>query len=224
MKAFRILSMALVVLVVFMALGLSPQSSSARGGSPTPTPTPIPPSGPPAPAPLSPANGASVTVPFIISWAAVNDPSGIVAYNWQASPTTTFSNIVEQTTNGQTQDTVSGLPNGTYFWRVQAVNGNFVQGAWSTPQSFTVTGANAGEPGSPTLNPAHNATAFHPMEVIHFDWSAVPGAETYILDASNDPSFPIITRVHIEVSPTPVTPCKWVTVCRKAPGMCASRL
>src|SRR5947209_4430438 len=40
---------------------------------------------PPAPAPLTPAAGASVLVPFTISWAAVSDPSGIVAYNWQVS-------------------------------------------------------------------------------------------------------------------------------------------
>jgi hypothetical protein len=141
-------------------------------------------------------------VPFTISWSAVSDPSGIVAYNWQVSSSSSFASVVEQnSTNGQLQDTVSGLPNGTYFWRVQAVNGNFVQGAWSGAQSFTVTGANAGEPGSPTLNPAHGATAFHPMEVIYFDWSAVPGAATYILDASTDPTFPIATRVHFDNIP-----------------------
>ncbi len=137
-----------------------------------------------------------------ISWSAVTDPSGIVAYNWQVSPSSTFSPVIEQSsTNGQTQDTVSGLANGTYFWRVQAVNGNFVQGAWSAAQSFSVTGANSGELGSPTLNPPHNATAFHPMEVIYFDWSAVPGATTYIFDASTDPSFPIATELHINNIP-----------------------
>jgi hypothetical protein len=141
-------------------------------------------------------------VPFTISWAAVSDPSGIVAYNWQVSSSSTFSSVVEQnSTNGQLQDIVSGLPNGTYFWRIQAVNGNFVQGAWSGARSFTVTGANSGEPGSTTLNAPHGATAFHPMEVIYFDWSAVPGAATYIMDASNDPSFPIATRVHIDNIP-----------------------
>src|SRR5215217_4886026 len=37
---------------------------------------------PPAPTPLSPADGASVLVPFTIAWSAVSDPTGIVAYNW----------------------------------------------------------------------------------------------------------------------------------------------
>src|SRR5207244_3927943 len=103
---------------------------------------------PPAPTPLAPADGASVQVPFTISWSAVSDPSGIVAYNWQVSPSSSFTTVILQnSTSGQTQDTVSGLATGTYFWRVQAVNGAFVQGTWSLPRSFTVTGAAAGAPG-----------------------------------------------------------------------------
>jgi hypothetical protein len=35
--------------------------------------------------------------------------------------------------------TVSGIPNGTYFWRVQAINGT-VASPWSATRSFTVTG------------------------------------------------------------------------------------
>src|SRR2546426_44421 len=102
---------------------------------------------PPAPTPLAPAFGANVLVPFTISWSAVSDPSGIVAYNWQVSSSSTFTPVILQnSTNGATQDIVSGLANGTYFWRVQAVNGAFVQGAWSPAQSFIVTGAGAGAP------------------------------------------------------------------------------
>jgi hypothetical protein len=206
MRPFRIITVFLVFALVLLVVGLSSQPASARKGNrtptPTPTPTPVGPSGPSAPAPLAPPNGASVTVPFTISWSAVSDPSGIIAYNWQVSPSSNFSPVVAlDSTSGQTQDTVSGLPNGTYFWRVQAVNSNFVQGAWSSARSFTVTGANPGAPGSPTLNPPHGATAFHPMEVIYFDWSAAPGAATYNFDASNDPNFPVATRVHFDNIP-----------------------
>src|ERR1051325_10147238 len=85
---------------------------------------------PPAPAPLSPANGADVIEPFSIVWSAVNDPSGIVAYNWQVSTSPTFVPVIRQdSVNGQTtQDTISGLTFGTYYWRVQAANGAFEQG------------------------------------------------------------------------------------------------
>jgi hypothetical protein len=110
-----------LLLALVVALPLHVSASGKR--TPTPTSTV---SEPPAPSPLAPANGAQVTVPFTISWSAVSDPRGIVAYNWQVSPSSTFSPVIElNSTSGQTQDTVSGLANGTYFWRVQAVNGNF---------------------------------------------------------------------------------------------------
>jgi hypothetical protein len=155
---------------------------------------------PPAPTGLSPANGASVTVPFTISWNAVSDPSGIAAYNWEVSNSSTMSPVILlNSTNGTTtQDTVSGLANGTYFWHVQAISGAFFQSAWSATQSFTVTGANANSPGVATLNPPQGATQFHPMETIQWTWSAVPGASTYIFDASNDPNFPVATKVHFD--------------------------
>jgi hypothetical protein len=157
---------------------------------------------PPAPGGLTPTDGAQVTVPFTISWSPVTDPSGIIAYNWQVSPSSTFVPVIEQnSTNGATQSTVSGLVNGTYFWQVQAVNGAFVQGAWSAPQTFTVTGANAGAPGSPTLNPPNGGTQFHPMETISFTWNVVAGASSYMFDASNDPNFPVATRVHFDNIP-----------------------
>src|SRR6476646_9918975 len=89
---------------------------------------------PPAPSLDSPSDGAVITEPSTISWTAVTDTSGIIGYNWQVSSSSGFTSLLLQSsTNGATQDTVSGLADGTYFWRVQAVNGNLVQGAWSQP-------------------------------------------------------------------------------------------
>lgn len=98
-----------------------------------------PPTAPGAPALVAPANGASVVTPFQISWAA---PIGTVtAYNWAVSTTSSFSSTaaVGSTAGDVTQATVSNIANGTYFWRVQAVNGTAV-GAWSEVRSFTITG------------------------------------------------------------------------------------
>src|SRR5712671_91075 len=157
---------------------------------------------PPAPAPIAPTNGAGLLEPFTISWSAVSDPSAIIAYHWQVSPSSSFAPVVLQnSTMGPLQDTVSGLANGTYFWRVQAVNSAFVQGAWSQPRSFTVTGTGPGAPGSPTLSPTKAYSTFHPMEVMTFNWSAVPGAATYFLEAAKDPNFPVLTRFQFDNIP-----------------------
>lgn len=147
---------------------------------------------PPAPNPLSPATGASVTEPLTISWSAVTDPSGIIAYNWEVSASSNFSTILtNNSTMGATQDTVSGLANGTYFWRVQSVNGNFVQSSWSGASSFTITGS-SGLP-APTLGPTKGYSTFHPLEVMTFNWNSVAGAASYALQYSTDSSFPNTT-------------------------------
>ena len=149
---------------------------------------------PSAPAPLTPADKATILAPLTLSWSAVSDPAGIVAYNWQVSSSVNFSPVLFQnSTSGQTQDTVGGLANGTYFWRVQAVNGSLVQGTWSAAQSFTVNGVASGATGSPTLGPTKGYNTFHPLEVISFNWSAVPGAAHYVLQFSADPAFPALT-------------------------------
>jgi hypothetical protein len=147
------------------------------------------------PMPLAPAAGANLTSPLTISWSAVTDPSGILGYNWQVSTSSTFPTVaLQNSTNlGITQDTVSGLPNGTYFWRVQAVSGAFVKGAWSGARSFNITGAGAGQPGAPTMSPTKAYSTFHPLEVVTFNWSPVAGAAGYVLQFSKDPSFPVTT-------------------------------
>lgn len=160
----------------------------------TPSSSPPPPSGLPAPTQTSPAEAASVTVPFTIAWLPVSDPSGIAGYNWQVSASSAFATssliLADSTAGTTTNDIVSGLPNGTYFWRVQAVSNTTGQGAWSTARSFTVTGTNAGQPGAPTMNPPEGGkTTFHPWEAIRFTWSAVPGAESYIAEYSTSSTF-----------------------------------
>jgi hypothetical protein len=147
------------------------------------------------PNPLTPASGTNLTSPLTISWSAVTDSSGILGYNWQVSTSSTFPTIaLQNSTNvGITQDTVSGLPNGTYFWRVQAVSGAFVKSAWSAARSFNITGAGAGQPGAPAMSPTKAYSTFHPFEVMTFNWSPVAGAASYVLQFSKDPSFPVTT-------------------------------
>ncbi len=164
---------------------------------------------PSAPALLSPSNGANVQVPFTISWSQVLDPSAQNGgYNWEVSSSSNFSALVahDSTFPSVTQATVSGLANGTYFWRVDGVNTGLETSPWSATRSFTVTGAGQGQLAAPTLNPPHGGTTqFHPMEAIRFSWSAVPGAATYTTEFSTDPSFPVTSPNYYSVSNIPGT-------------------
>ena len=151
---------------------------------------------PPAPTPLGPVNGANVTVPATMSWSAVTDPNGaaIIGYNWKVSPSPSMTPLVfADSTNGTTtQDTLSGLVPGSYFWQVQAAT-VVEQSAWSSAQSFNVMGVGPGAPGTPVLGPTRGYSTFHPYESVHFSWSAVAGAPTYRLEVSNDSNFPLGT-------------------------------
>src|SRR5947209_12889879 len=103
---------------------------------------------PAAPTLVGPASGASVTEPFTLSWSAV--AGTVAAYNWEVSTTSSFSAVVANgSTTTATQGTVSGLPNGTYYWHADAYDGS-VTGPWSVARTFTITGANANAPSPPT--------------------------------------------------------------------------
>ena len=147
---------------------------------------------PAAPTQIAPANGAQVQVPFTLSWSQVLDPTAVNGgYNWEISTNSTFSMPVarDSTRSSEPEDTVSGLANGTYFWRVQAVNATVEVGPWSATRSFEVTGAGQDSPGSATLNQPQGGTEFHPWEKITWTWSAVPGAVSYTAEWSQDSRF-----------------------------------
>jgi hypothetical protein len=166
--------------------------------SPTPTPTPA---GPPAPVLVSPANGASLVQPITLDWNPVSAPGGpIGSYTWQVGTTSGFTTVIasgftnmdsDPSVPTPTADKVSGLPNGTYFWRVKATqlgpNGG-VDSPWSTVQSFTVTGPGAA-PGAPTFITPTTGASFHVRESFTIRWSAVQGALYYLLEADDDPAF-----------------------------------
>jgi hypothetical protein len=167
-------------------------TSIIRGGAQT---------APPAPMLVQPANGASLVQPMTLAWSAVVDPDGPIAnYTWQVGTTSTFSTIIASgftdVRNGDpipTQARLSGLPNGTYFWRVrttQTVGGavGFIDSAWSASRSFTITGLGAA-PGAPSFTGPGNGSRFHPYETFKITWTPVTSAQYYVLEADDEPSF-----------------------------------
>jgi hypothetical protein len=188
----------------FISLSGGTEYALARNGQPNPTPTPPPSSSaPPAPVLAAPANGVSLVQPITLDWNAVSDPDGpIGSYTWQIATTSAFTTIIasgftnmdsDPSVPTRTADKVSGLPNGTYFWRVKAsqlVGGatGSVDSPWSPVRSFTVTGLGPA-PATPSfITPANNAQ-FHVRESFNIQWSAVPNAQNYILEADDEPTF-----------------------------------
>ncbi len=178
-----------------MALAAHPVAAK-----PTPTPSPTP-AGPPPPVLTVPAAGASLVQPIALGWNAVSNPNGpIGSYTWQVGTSATFTNITasgftdmdsDPSIPTPTTDKVSGLPNGTYFWRVKATqltqNGG-VDSAWSAVRSFTVTGIGPAPAAPAFLTPANNAQ-FHLIESYKISWTAVTNAQYYVLEADDEPTF-----------------------------------
>src|SRR5437867_94797 len=156
---------------------------------------------PPAPSLISPAAGASLVQPITLAWSSVVDPDGpIGSYTWQVSTTSTFASIIaagatnqpDATIPAPTRDKLSGLPNGTYFWRVKAtaIVGGVVfalDSAWSVG-SFTIAGLGAA-PGPPSFTSPSSPAQFHVREFFLINWTNVPGAHHYLLEADDEPTF-----------------------------------
>jgi hypothetical protein len=187
-----------VIATAVLFVLIDPTFASGRGPRPSPTSTP---SGPPPPALASPANGASLVQPITLDWDPVSASGGpIGSYTWQVGTTSGFTTVIasgftnmesDPSIPTRTADKVSGLPNGTYFWRVKCTqlgpNGG-VDSPWSTVRSFTVTGLGPA-PATPSfITPANNAQ-FHVHESFNIQWSSVVNAQSYILEADDEPTF-----------------------------------
>ncbi len=151
--------------------------------------------------------------PIALSWNATASANGpIGSYTWQVSATSSFAAIIatgftnmdsDPSVPTPTTDKVSGLPNGTYFWRVSSIQLTANGGAnspWSAARSFTVTGPGPA-PAAPTFLTPVNNSQFHLVERFKISWSAVPGAQYYILEADDESTF----SYPLTLSQSPIT-------------------
>lgn len=102
---------------------------------------------PPTPKPVSPEPGSKLG--FIgntvvnFSWSAVEDPSG-VSYTLEISNSPEFSGAMLRKDNlSQVQYTLTeseALPDGSYYWRVRAVDGAGNEGGWTSGQMIKLGG------------------------------------------------------------------------------------
>jgi hypothetical protein len=139
-----------------------------------------------APRQLSPANRASVQEIPSFAWKAV---SRAAQYEFQLSADPAFRSIVGGAGRGSffTRNTFASVneavADGSYYWRVRAIDKNNRAGRWSPVRSvekrWTAT---------PTLlGPADGTQVSYPRTPLVLRWEPVPGAFKYLVTIATDP-------------------------------------
>jgi hypothetical protein len=159
----------------------------------TPTSSP-PPAVPGPPSPVGPPPGAPVTEPVALSWQPPAGTRGL-HFQWQVSTDPNFGTLVLTATTAAnvTSARLSGLADGTYYWRVQSVSFPpspyfALFGNWTPTRSLKITGQAPGTPGTPTVT-SPDGTEFHPEESFPLTWSAAQGAAGYRLQMASSRTF-----------------------------------
>jgi hypothetical protein len=135
-----------------------------------------------APTPLTPPNSTAVSVTdAVLSWTPVH---GADHYELQINTAVDFSGAMVVSTN--VESTRYGKPatlnNGSYHWRVRAVDNDGHVGTWSDIWSFT-----RGWPSVPTLlHPLDDELEANPLR---FEWTPVDHASHYELQVGYDEAF-----------------------------------
>ena len=154
--------------------------------------------GPPAPELKAPSTGSTFTAHVLgltLDWNDVADPSEIRAYHIQTSPNAAFRNDFDSQLRGWRESWMptsidvqdfSVSRTGTFYWRVQALDGANNLGPWSSVRSFTVESPTP--PAAPTLVSPPNAGRFGPGTVI-FDWNPAARGKFYEIQVDTSSSF-----------------------------------
>ena len=134
----------------------------------------------------TPANGGTVADPPLLSWGAV---AGIAKFDVELSQSGIWSDgntrqarmFGQGGVPGSMADGDKRLPDGTWNWRVRAVDGGNAGQTWSSVGSFSLT-----SPRPVQKAPSNGASVvYSPL----LTWSPVPGAGAYDVEVSRDPSF-----------------------------------
>jgi len=136
------------------------------------------------PALISPADGATVTVPTF-RWAPAE---GAATYRVEVSTDPSFNYVPESyETDNTTLTPEDVLAPDTYHWRVRAVDADGHAGSPSEAWTLMLSAAEGGGAAESTLQlPADGASlAADPT----FRWAQVSGADTYRLEVDTDPDF-----------------------------------
>ena len=158
-----------------------------------------------SPTAVAPANGLVVDALPAFSWAAVAKAD---RYEFQLAADAGMNSPVlgsgdDQFTTRNTRATLKKtIPNGTYWWRVRALQAIGTPSPWSPPRSIVKSWTSA-----PALqSPTHGAIMVHPTHPLALRWSSVPRAAKYIVSIATDPSLGTLVSPTAETSGTVYAP------------------
>jgi len=140
---------------------------------------------PATPTLLEPVNDATIVLQNArLRWTPI---AGATSYQLQVSPNGDWANnlYLDATVKGTSYTMSPTLPNASYFWRVQALDGTVYatsnRGGWSAEWQFT-----KGMITKPSLlSPANGSD----VAELKFAWSPVPAASHYQINISTDANF-----------------------------------
>ena len=145
----------------------------------------------------SPADGSQTNLTdVILSWTSgYNNDS----YTLQVDDSAAFDSLFYTNSTTSLSDTVSGLTEGTYYWRVQAANAYGVTSAWSETWSFTV---DLTPPAAPAQSSPENGA--YVVAATTFSWGTVADAAAYQFEYhdSDDPNTTTPVYISDELSGT----------------------
>jgi hypothetical protein len=151
------------------------------------------------PTTVAPANGLVVDALPAFSWAAVAKAD---RYEFQLAADAGMNSPVlgsgdDQFTTRNTRATLKKtIPNGTYWWRVRALQTNGTPSPWSPPRAIVKSWTSA-----PALqSPTHGAIMVHPTHPLVLRWSTVPRAAKYIVSIATDPMLGTLVSPQAETS------------------------
>jgi len=157
------------------------------------------------PTAVAPANGLVVEALPAFSWAAVAKAD---KYEFQLAADAGMNSPVlgrgdDQFTTRNTRATLKKtIPNGTYWWRVRALQPNGTPSPWSPPRAIVKSWTSA-----PALqSPTHGEVMVHPTHPLVLRWSQVPRAAKYIVSIATDPTLGTIVSPKAETSGTVYAP------------------
>ena len=158
-----------------------------------------------SPTAVAPANGLVVDALPAFSWAAVAKAH---RYEFQLAADSGMNSPVlgrgdDQFTTRNTRATLKKtIPNGTYWWRVRALQANGTPSPWTAPRSIVKSWTSA-----PALqSPANGAIMVHPTHPLVLRWSTVPRAAKYIVSIATDPTLGTLVSPRAETSGTVYAP------------------